>query len=114
MSCSVCLQFALRNSQRLLRFAVVLLLRAGVFAQLNAHLLQAAPGDPDPTFGSGGSVIQNLGAGVQVEKINAIARQPADGKIVAAGLMNIAGIEQFTVVRYNADGSLDSSFGTSG
>jgi uncharacterized delta-60 repeat protein len=57
----------------------------------------AAPGDLDPTFGIGGVVATDFGAG-QV----AIQR---DGKIVAAG----GGL-----ARYNADGTLDPTFGTGG
>jgi uncharacterized delta-60 repeat protein len=63
------------------------------------------PGDLDPTFGSGGIVATDVeGAG----RALAVAIQ-SDGRIVAAGYTNAAGY-RFVVVRYNADGSLDTSF----
>ena len=34
----------------------------------------------------------------------------ADGKIVVAGDSNVVGTSDFALVRYNADGSLDTSF----
>jgi uncharacterized delta-60 repeat protein len=43
----------------------------------------------------------------------AVAVQP-DGKIVAAGLAFINGALDFALVRYNLDGTLDSSFGSGG
>ncbi len=62
---------------------------------------QAAPGDLDPSFGSGGIAPLNLYA-------RAIAVQP-DGKIIAAGE-----IGDFAVARYNTDGTPDLTFGTAG
>src|SRR5262249_28255379 len=38
----------------------------------------------------------------------------ADGKIVAAGWASVAGGADFALARYNADGTLDDSFGTHG
>src|SRR6185437_14299613 len=60
----------------------------------------------DPSFGSGGAVI--AGADALDEQVNAVAIQ-SDGKIVAAGSYGTA---QAVVRRYNADGTLDTSFGT--
>jgi uncharacterized delta-60 repeat protein len=37
-----------------------------------------------------------------------------DGKIVVAGYAEVGGVDQFALVRYNADGSLDTSFNGSG
>jgi uncharacterized delta-60 repeat protein len=69
--------------------------------------LHAAEGDLDPTFGTGGIVTTDFGntsdAGEEV------AVQP-DGKIVVAGTRG----QDFAVARYNADGSLDTTFGTGG
>jgi uncharacterized delta-60 repeat protein len=69
-------------------------------------------GTTDPGFGTGGIVTTDvLGAGDQA---NAVAVQP-DGKIVVAGFATRAGIDgDFALVRYNADGSLDASFGANG
>ena len=45
---------------------------------------------------------------------NSVAIQP-DGKIIVAGVASILiPIGDFALVRYNADGSLDSSFGNNG
>lgn len=73
----------------------------------------ASAGDLDPKFGNGGKVVTPLGAVAQIE---ALAIQP-DGKIIAAGVSMTRGIsnaEDFAVVRYNTDGSLDPNFGHNG
>jgi uncharacterized delta-60 repeat protein len=44
---------------------------------------------------------------------NSVAAQ-RDGKIVVAGYAGISGVDQFALVRYNSDGSLDTSFNSSG
>ena len=41
-------------------------------------------------------------------------RIQSDGKIVAAGRTSVGGGYDFALVRYNANGSLDTSFGTNG
>jgi uncharacterized delta-60 repeat protein len=67
-----------------------------------------ADGDLDSTFGSGGKVLTDFG---RDETASAgLALQP-DGKIVAAGS---SGYHAFALARYDADGSLDSSFGSDG
>ena len=68
---------------------------------------QAAPGDLDTSFGTGGKVTTGFSLGNGMAYSVAIQ---ADGKIVAAG---IAGSD-FALARYNSDGSLDTSFGTGG
>ncbi|MFD4869391.1 calcium-binding protein [Streptomyces sp. NPDC058412] len=71
----------------------------------------AAPGDPDPTFGGGdGIVTTDLGAS---EAAADMVVQP-DGKIVAVGGDASDFIGNFAAVRYNADGSLDTTFGNGG
>ncbi|MFI7635963.1 hypothetical protein [Nonomuraea sp. NPDC049400] len=66
-------------------------------------------GSLDSGFGSGGKVTTDLtGAS---EHARTVAVQ-SDGMIVAAGRSGGAG--DFAVVRYNADGGLDSGFGTLG
>jgi uncharacterized delta-60 repeat protein len=64
-------------------------------------------GNLDASFGSGGIVRSDFGA--PLDAAADVALQ-LDGKIVAAGVS--AG--DFAVARYNANGSLDSSFGTGG
>jgi len=58
----------------------------------------------DPGFGNGGTVVMDITPGAGIE---AIAIQP-DGKIVAGGFGDSP------VERFNADGTLDSSFGLGG
>jgi len=71
----------------------------------------AAAGDLDPTFGTGGKVTTDIQG--DFDKARAVAIQ-ADGKIVVAGsALNGANID-FAVLRYNTDGSLDTTFGTDG
>ncbi|MFB7055450.1 calcium-binding protein [Streptomyces vinaceus] len=63
-------------------------------------------GSLDPTFSGDGMVTANFGG---TEFGNAVAVQP-DGKIVAAG----SGAVGVALLRYNADGSPDSGFGSGG
>ncbi|HKQ14213.1 MAG TPA: hypothetical protein VJT80_12330 [Steroidobacteraceae bacterium] len=62
------------------------------------------PSGLDPVFGSAGKVITHFGG-----KNTAMALQ-GDGKIVMVG----GSILDFLLARYNADGSLDASFGVDG
>ncbi len=69
-------------------------------------------GPPDTSFGSGGKVITPIGSGSATAYAVAVA---PDGKIVAAGTAAMNGSGQdFALVRYRSDGSLDTSFGTGG
>lgn len=70
-------------------------------------------GTLDPTFGTNGKVSTNISATNDIA--NAVAVQ-ADGKIVAVGssVMSIRRGVDFSVVRYNTDGSLDRTFGAGG
>src|SRR5438132_6682199 len=70
--------------------------------------VNAAAGDLDPTFGNGGKVTtdfpgENEGRAVAIQ---------TDGKIVVAGGPDFG--DAFLLTRYNADGSLDPSFGIAG
>jgi uncharacterized delta-60 repeat protein len=69
-------------------------------------------GSLDAGFGNDGRVTTDISLG---DAAFAVARQ-ADGKIVIAGVTNVNSSTQSDValVRYNADGSLDPSFGTGG
>jgi uncharacterized delta-60 repeat protein len=70
-------------------------------------------GDLDPAFGSGGKVQTDLGSssddgayGVSIQ---------SDGRIVTAGFTNASGGgNDFAVVRYSSNGSLDPGFGSGG
>ena len=67
-------------------------------------------GTMDNTFGTNGIVNTNIG---DVAFANSIALQ-IDGKIILAGYSSAEGINNMAVVRYNTDGSIDSSFGNKG
>jgi uncharacterized delta-60 repeat protein/uncharacterized repeat protein (TIGR01451 family) len=67
----------------------------------------AAPGDLDPTFDGDGQVTTDFVGGA--DESRAVAIQ-ADGKIVAVGEMTGFGAEDYGVVRYRTDGSLDPTF----
>jgi uncharacterized delta-60 repeat protein len=65
-------------------------------------------GEPDPSFGQGGQVtVDSLIGG------SAVLVQP-DGKMVAAGSLGFAAGARAALVRYTAEGKLDSSFGSGG
>jgi uncharacterized delta-60 repeat protein len=70
-----------------------------------------ANGALDPTFGVGGMVMTDFP--LQAAVARAVAVQ-SDGKIVVDGWVG-AGLEnQFLVMRYNSNGSLDTGFGNGG
>ncbi|WP_327141411.1 hypothetical protein [Nocardia sp. NBC_01327] len=71
-----------------------------------------ASGVLDTTFGSGGKVTTDLGSAA--DRAHAIAVQ-SDGKIVVAGsTQDPAQGDNFAVVRYSAEGVLDTTFGDGG
>ncbi len=74
---------------------------------------QAAPGDLDSSFGTGGLVTTDFAG--RGDFGLAVALQ-SDGKIVAAGNSSAVGVfsVNFALARYNTNGSLDSTFGTGG
>ena len=90
------------------------LIAAGVaFNGLNTDFAVArynTDGTLDSTFGTGGSVttdfnsVNDAGASVSIQ---------SDGKVLVAGA-SVGANEDFAVARYNADGTLDSTFGTAG
>jgi uncharacterized delta-60 repeat protein len=77
-----------------------------VLSSLFSFTVFAAPGDLDTSFGVGGRTNMPNAYGT----INAVALQ-ADGKIVAVG-MSIS--QDWLIMRFNADGSPDTSFSTDG
>ncbi|MGH8066966.1 MAG: DUF4214 domain-containing protein [Candidatus Entotheonellia bacterium] len=68
-----------------------------------------APGDLDPTFGTGGIAI-TFGPS---DFANALVVQP-DGNLVVAGLSSGDGVTHVLLVRYLPDGGVDGSFGHGG
>jgi uncharacterized delta-60 repeat protein len=67
-------------------------------------------GTLDTTFGVGGIVTADFGI---TDVAFSVALQ-TDGKILAAGVTHIDGINNIALARYNSDGTLDASFGTDG
>jgi len=68
-----------------------------------------AAGSLDPTFGTGGKVLTDLGdnsAGAQIQAVVSDAALQSNGDIVVSG--------NFGLVRYLPNGKLDTSFGTKG
>ncbi len=68
-------------------------------------------GTLDPSFGSGGIVRTALHC---VNPIASAVALQSDGKIVVAGSSNNGQTNDFAVIRYNINGSLDNSFGKQG
>ena len=92
-----------KNRRRVLATAFVL---TTAIASIPSMASAAADGALDTTFGTGGKVTTAVGVGDQSK---AIAIQ-SNGKILVVG-DNMA---DFEVVRYNTDGSLDTTFDTDG
>src|SRR5712692_7558968 len=80
-----------------------------------AVLRLTTSGAPDTTFAGGrGIVTTDIDPGLFDFAI-AAAVQPADNKILAAGSSGLAGQGMIALVRYNANGTLDTAgFGTTG
>ncbi len=74
-------------------------------------------GTLDSTFGNGGQVIIPFGTRSR-STAEAVTIQPADGKIVVAGgaspTTSAGPFGEFTVVRYNTNGTPDTTFGSGG
>jgi len=80
----------------------------------SVQMVQAAAGDLDPTFGTGGTLMTDLNRSTDLA--NAVAIQ-SDGKLVVVGQTyknNDYSTEDFAVARYNTDGTLDTTFGNGG
>ena len=91
--------------KRLLR---TLIIAAAVLGTFGTEPVRASnPGDLDTTFGDTGIVITDVNNASNEGK--GIVIQP-DGKIIVGGSSSVG----FTMVRYNANGSLDPTFGTNG
>ena len=80
----------------------------------SVQMAQAADGDLDPLFGSGGMVMTDINRSTDIAEAVAIQ---ADGKLVVVGQTykhNDFSDEDFVVTRYNTDGTLDTTFGARG
>jgi len=69
-----------------------------------------ANGTLDTSFGTSGTLVATPGFH---SSAHAIARQ-TDGKIIIAGWAHFGGSEQVVLIRFNTDGTTDTSFGSSG
>ena len=69
-----------------------------------------ANGTLDATFGTNGITVTSFGTS---ESAKSVVIQ-ADGKILVAGYSDVNTIRDFAVLRFNANGILDTSFGTNG
>ena len=72
----------------------------------------AAEGDLDTTFNGDGRVTTSIGNGGNDDN-RSVAIQ-SDGKIVMVGETFNGHNNDFAVIRYNTDGSLDTTFGDNG
>ncbi|MFL5331337.1 MAG: hypothetical protein ACJ8C4_20815 [Gemmataceae bacterium] len=85
----------------------------GTLSEEFAVVRYNANGTLDSTFGSGGIVITDF---AEKRDIATCVTLQNDGKIVVAGtaVRNSSDYDHFAVVRYNTDGTLDSTFGIAG
>ncbi|HSA59155.1 MAG TPA: hypothetical protein VLJ37_05665 [bacterium] len=75
-------------------------------------LIRGTPdGAADPDFVSGGLVVTSIGPGEDLGRDVAVL---PDGKILVAGMTDLNGNFDVAFVRYRADGTLDTTFGTGG
>ncbi len=70
-------------------------------------------GSLDNSFDNDGKVTTTTAAGIDYDAAYDVAIQP-DGKIVVAGISEQNADDDFAVVRYNSNGSLDTTFDTDG
>lgn len=82
----------------------------GVFSEF-ALTQYNSNGTLDTTFGGNGIVLTDFTG--STDAANDVKVQP-DGKIVAAGYATTSGTQNFALARYNADGTLDTTFSGDG
>jgi uncharacterized delta-60 repeat protein len=71
----------------------------------------AQPGSLDLSFGTGGIVTTPVGS---YDDVGYSVVLQTDGKLVVAGYSNIGSNDDFALVRYTTNGTLDLTFGTGG
>jgi uncharacterized delta-60 repeat protein len=96
-----------------MRSTSLFVLLAAVAAVASPERVRAAAGDLDPTFGVDGVARATLRASLGRAGGSAIARQP-DGKLVAAGDAGPSETTDLAVVRFDANGVLDTTFNGTG
>lgn len=76
-----------------------------------AIVRQNTNGSSDSSFGVNGKIVMNFG---DYDSIGSLSIQP-DGKFVVGGFTNSNGLPfNWTLARFNSDGTLDTNFGTGG
>lgn len=75
---------------------------------------QAAPGDLDPSFGTGGVVRTHIGAADSFDRSDAMVLDGSGRAVVVGTTSTPIGDSELVIARYLSDGSLDSSFGSGG
>jgi uncharacterized delta-60 repeat protein len=83
----------------------------GIFAKHFSLIRLNQNGTLDSSFGTAGKVFTLVGSD---SGASAVTVQPGDDKIVVAGWSENAGPRSIAVLRYSANGVLDSSFGNAG
>ena len=83
----------------------------GAIAKDFALVRYNSDGSVDSTFGNDGIVMTSIS---NLDDIGYSVKVQDDGKIIAGGYTNSDDDEDYAIVRYNSDGSLDSTFGTNG
>jgi len=68
-------------------------------------------GSLDETFGTGGLVTTDVGSGLDVAYGGALL---ADGRILVVGSARVGSSDDFAIVRYLPNGTVDTTFGTQG
>src|SRR5690554_3443164 len=101
---------SLRSSRLPLFFLMVFVLTL-MLTSIPQPTVQAASGDLDPTFGTGGKVTTHFFDSSDMGWTSALQ---ADGKIIVVGSTLLGNQTDVALARYNTDGSLDGTFGTGG
>jgi uncharacterized delta-60 repeat protein len=95
-----------------LRIPYVVVLAAALLVA-SAASSAAAPGQLDPSFGGGGTVVTEFPSSYSGARALAVQ---ADGRIIAAGFAhtNDSIVSDFALTRYDTSGALDPTFGSGG
>ncbi|HKQ40821.1 MAG TPA: hypothetical protein VJ063_22325 [Verrucomicrobiae bacterium] len=101
-----CLALALQPDGKILAGGATVISGQTRFALLRYNV----NGSLDTSFDGDGKVLTAIGSNA---RISSLQIQP-DGRIVAAGGAELGGLNYVAVVRYNANGSLDLSYGSAG
>src|SRR5258706_5255758 len=74
----------------------------------------ATPGTLDAAFGTAGKVTTNYSSTVPVFGEGRGVAEQSDGKYVVCGDSTEGTVQHYALLRYNADGTQDGTFGTGG